>query len=115
MPKDKKKERRPSTSDDSDSGPEDKGPAKKAKPTAAGGSTPHCSMENGEPTWNLGGGMKFVKVNEFKGKTYIDIRVHYVDKDTGMETKPGKKGISLTCEQYQKLKTLISEIDQKLP
>ena len=63
MPKDKKKERRPSTSDDdSDSGPEDKGPAKKAKPTAAGGSTPHCSMENGEPTWNLGGGMKFVKV-----------------------------------------------------
>ena len=63
MPKDKKKERRPSTSDDSDSGPEDKGPAKKAKPTAAGGSTPHCSMENGEPTWNLGGGMKFVKVH----------------------------------------------------
>ena len=62
MPKDKKKERRPSTSDDSDSGPEDKGPAKKAKPTAASGSTPHCSMENGEPTWNLGGGMKFVKV-----------------------------------------------------
>ena len=60
MPKDKKKERRPSTSD-SDSGPEDKGPAKKAKPTAAG-STSHCSMENGEPTWNLGGGMKFVKV-----------------------------------------------------
>ena len=32
-----------------------------------------------------------------------------------METKPGKKGISLNCEQYQKLKTLISEIDQKLP
>ena len=62
MPKDKKKERRPSTSDDSDSGPEDKGPAKKAKPTAATSGTPHCSMENGEPTWNLGGGMKFVKV-----------------------------------------------------
>ena len=112
MPKDKKKERRPSTSD-SDSGPEDKGPAKKAKPTAAGGSTPHCSMENGEPTWNLGGGMKFVKVTEFKGETRIDIRAYYVDKNT-METKPGKRGISLNCEQFQKLKTLIPEIDQKL-
>ena len=113
MPKDKKKERRPSTSDDSDSGPEDKGPAKKAKPTAASGSTPHCSMENGEPTWNLGGGMKFVKVTEFKGETRIDIRAYYVDKNT-METKPGKRGISLNYEQYQKLKTLIPEIDQKL-
>ena len=44
-----------------------------------------------------------VQVREFKGKTYIDIREYYVDKST-MDTKPGKKGISLTCEQYQKLK-----------
>merc|ERR1712021_152220 len=86
----------------------------KAQPTAATSGTPHCSMENGEPTWNLGGGMKFVKVREFKGRTYIDIREYYVDKST-METKPGTKGISLNCEQYQKLKALISEIDQKLP
>merc|ERR1712226_877163 len=100
--------------DDSDSGPEDKGPAKKAKPTAAGGSTPHCSMENGEPTWNLGGGMKFVKVREFKGKTYIDIREYYVDKNT-MDTRPGKKGISLNCLQYQKLKSIIDVIDHALP
>jgi hypothetical protein len=42
-------------------------------------------------------------VREFKGKTYVDIREYYVDKNT-METKPGKKGISLSCEQYQKLK-----------
>ena len=44
-----------------------------------------------------------MKVREFKGKTYVDIREFYVDKNT-METKPGKKGISLSCEQYQKLK-----------
>jgi hypothetical protein len=44
-----------------------------------------------------------VQVREFKGKTYVDIREYYVDKNT-METKPGKKGISLSCEQYQKLK-----------
>ena len=56
----------------------------------------------------------FFQVREFKGKTYIDIREYYVDKST-METKPGKKGISLNCEQYQKLKSIISEIDAKLP
>ena len=53
-------------------------------------------------------------MREFKGKTYIDIREYYVDKST-MDTKPGKKGISLTCEQYQKLKSIIDEIDHALP
>ena len=107
-----------------DSGPEDKGTAKKAKLTGASGSTPlrfppHCFLENDEndkndePIWNLGESMRFVEVTEFKGETRIDIREYYVDRNT-METKPGKKGISLNCKQYQKLKTLISEIDQKL-
>ena len=63
MPKDKKKARRDSSS--SDSGPEDKGPAKKAKPAAGGSSSGSCTMENGEPTW-LVGGMKFVKVFFFQ-------------------------------------------------
>merc|ERR1719367_2204895 len=106
MPKDTKKARRDSSSD-SDSGPDDKAPVAKSAKTTSGGGASNCTMENGEPTW-LVGGMKFVKVREFKGKTYIDIREYYVDKKT-METKPGKKGISLNCEQYQKLKTLISE------
>ena len=120
-----------------DSGPEDKGPAKKAKLTGASAKElifyptilyshlpphrfpPHCFLENDEndkndePIWNLGESMKFVEVTEFKGETRIDIREYYVDRNT-METKPGKKGISLNCKQYQKLKTLISEIDQKL-
>jgi len=120
-----------------DSGPEDKGPAKKAKLTGASAKElifyptilyshlpphrfpPHCFLENDEndkndePIWNLGESMRFVEVTEFKGETRIDIREYYVDRNT-METKPGKKGISLNCKQYQKLKTLISEIDQKL-
>ena len=120
-----------------DSGPEDKGPAKKAKLTGASAKElifyptilyshlpphrfpPHCFLENDEndkndePIWNLGESMRFVEVTEFKGETRIDIREYYVDPNT-METKPGKKGISLNCKQYQKLKTLISEIDQKL-
>ena len=55
-----------------------------------------------------------VQVREFKGRTFIDIREYYVDKAT-MDTRPGKKGISLSCEQYQKLKSIISEIDAALP
>ena len=34
---------------------------------------------------------------------HIDIREYYVDKND-METKPGKKGIFLNCQQYQMLK-----------
>merc|ERR1712045_189560 len=57
---------------DSDSGPDDKGPAKKSAKTSGGSSS--CTMgADGEPSWSLGN-MKFVKVREFKGKTYIDIR-----------------------------------------
>ena len=133
MPKDRKRSKKESDSD-SDSGPEDRGPAKKPTPAKSSGGA--NAMEGDEPSWLLGS-MKFVKVKfqvicnslylpiynfvkrvfqvrEFKGKTYIDIREYYVDKST-METKPGKKGISLNCEQYQKLKTIISDIDSKLP
>ena len=38
------------------------------------------------------------QVREFKGQTYIDIREYYTDKKT-MDMMPGKKGISLNCEQ----------------
>ena len=113
---------------DSDSGPEDSGPAPvkkskkilaKAKPkrpekksAKAGGSVDALNDGSGEPSWSLGN-MKFAKVREWKGKMYVDIREFYVDKSS-METKPGKKGISLNVEQYQKLKEIISEIDSKL-
>ena len=66
-----------------------------------------------EPSWDLGKN-KWVKVREFKGQTYIDIREYYVDKET-MDTKPGKKGISLNTQQYQKLKSIIDDIDHALP
>ena len=137
----KKKEKRPLTDSDSDSGPDDRGPAPKgAKKDSnpykkAETSRPVSKSSRGEedPSWDLGKN-KWVKVREFKGQTYIDIREYYVDKDT-METKPGKKGISLNCQQYQKLKvkseernvqngflifffqfqSIIDEIDHELP
>ena len=59
MPKDKKRAIKESDSD-SDSGPDDKGPAKKAAKTSGGSSS--CTMgADGEPSWSLGN-MKFVKV-----------------------------------------------------
>jgi hypothetical protein len=42
------------------------------------------------------------QVRDFKGKTYVDIREYYTDKN--MDMMPGKKGISLNVEQV-KLKT----------
>ena len=107
MPKFSKKEKRPMSSD-SDSGPEDRGPAPKgAKKEKNPYSKPQTAKPSGgddEPSWDLGKN-KWVKVRSFKGQTYVDIREYYVDKDT-MDTKPGKKGISLNVQQYQKLRVI---------
>merc|ERR1712037_1054165 len=124
------KEKRPLSSDDSDSGPEDRAPLPKsqkkslhkeapAKPKSSGGASSggggasDDKDADGNPMWDLGN-MKKVVVRDFKGKTYIDIREYYVDKNT-MDTRPGKKGISLNCLQYQKLKSIIDDIDHALP
>merc|ERR1712012_1109339 len=66
-------------------------------------------MENGEPTWDLGNNKK-VRINKFKGNTYIDIREYYVDRNTD-ETKPGKKGISLNMDQFQQLRSIIEDVN----
>ena len=52
---------------------------------------------------------KKVSVREFRGKTLVDIREYY-QKDSG-EWAPGRKGISLTRDQWEKLKDLVESID----
>uniref|UniRef100_A0A0N5AMG0 PC4 domain-containing protein n=1 Tax=Syphacia muris TaxID=451379 RepID=A0A0N5AMG0_9BILA len=59
------------------------------------------------------GKMRYVTVRSFKGKVLIDIREYYNDKSDG-KTKPGKKGISLSREQYDELKRLTAEIDKRV-
>ena len=54
---------------------------------------------------------KRVTVRKFRGKTLVDIREYY---DSNGELKPGRKGISLTLEQYEKLKKSIAAIDQAI-
>ena len=74
---------------DSDSGPQDVARARPGiAPSASGGSsTPGSALPGGKQSWLLGG-MKFVKVHEFKGKTCINIQEYYTDKKM-MDMMPG--------------------------
>merc|ERR1712126_539339 len=113
MPKDRESQskKRPKDDSSSDSDPDDRNPPPSKKDKSKDKSGP--PMENGEPTWELGQNKK-VKIREFKGKTYIDIREWYVDKKD-METKPGKKGISLNTIQFQQLRSLMEDVNKALP
>ncbi|KAJ0175667.1 hypothetical protein K1T71_008826 [Dendrolimus kikuchii] len=103
MPKNKKKQES-SSSSDSDDGPTDRNapPEKKAK---MGSKT-----NDKEPTWVIAG-KRFVKLREFKGKMYVDIREFY---EKNGELLPGKKGISMTPDQWRKLLSLGDEINETL-
>jgi len=51
------------------------------------------------------GGSKRVSVSTFKGQKLVDIRAYWTDS-------PTKKGISLTKEQWEKLKGAVDKIDE---
>lgn len=55
--------------------------------------------------------MRFASVSTFHGKTFVNIREYY-DKDG--EMRPGKKGISLSPDQWEKLKAAIPILDKRL-
>jgi hypothetical protein len=55
---------------------------------------------------------KRVSIRKFKGQTLIDIR-EYFSTDKG-ETKPTKKGISLTLDLWKKLKEHMGSIDEAI-
>ena len=81
-------------------------PAKKAKKD----SDSDDDSSNGN-SWSLSA-KRFVTINSFRGKMMVDIREHYLDENG--EQKPGKKGISLSLDQWEKLKEFIPQIDAKL-
>ncbi|CAB3247532.1 unnamed protein product [Arctia plantaginis] len=103
MPKNKKKQES-SSSSDSDDGPVDRNPPAEKKAKLASSNR----TDDKEPTWVLQG-KKLVKVREFKGKVYVDIREFY---EKNGELLPGKKGISMTPEQWRKLLSLGDEINE---
>ncbi len=53
-----------------------------------------------------------VEVSEFKGKKLLNIRTWYTN-DAG-ELAPTKKGVTLTYEQFQKLQTILPQIEELL-
>ncbi|EOB01394.1 Activated RNA polymerase II transcriptional coactivator p15, partial [Anas platyrhynchos] len=55
------------------------------------------------------GKMRYVRVSRFKGKVLVDIREFCVDKEGDM--KLGRKGITLSAEQWNWLKEIIPHID----
>ena len=98
MPKSRPSKKK-SESSDSDSGPNDRVPAKKPKVEA-----------EDNMSWSLGKN-RFVKLSEFKGKWYVNIREFY---DADGELKPGKKGIMLTMEQWYKFKQIIPDLEESI-
>jgi len=110
MPKTKKEV----SSSDSDSGPEDKNPApeKKQKVSKSSGAKSGGGLEKndaGEYVFELSK-MRQVSVKDFKGRVYVNIREYY-QHESG-EMRPGKKGIALSVEQWNKFKEHFDDIDK---
>ena len=54
---------------------------------------------------------KRVTVHKFKGQLKVDIREYYDDNGT---MKPGKKGLSLNLDNWNKLKEFMDKIDEAI-
>ncbi|KAK3301400.1 transcriptional Coactivator p15-domain-containing protein [Chaetomium fimeti] len=73
------------------------------------------SDAEGNPYWEVGlpiGNNRRVGPSQFKGATLVNIREFYTTPDG--ELKPGKKGISLSLDQYNALLKAIPELNEKL-
>jgi len=113
------------TSSDSESGDSDEPKQKKKKPQPKPEKKKEVEGEESEKgekasksTKGPGGEvmfqlakMRYATVSEFRGKVMVGIREYY-EKDGKL--LPGKKGISLSAEQWQALKDNIGDIDECL-
>ncbi|RMD42027.1 hypothetical protein DV735_g3077, partial [Chaetothyriales sp. CBS 134920] len=92
-------------------------PAKKGKSNAAGASPSEFKPSlvaqtdsHGDKYFELSRARR-VTINEFRGKSLVNIREYY-EKDG--EMLPGKKGISLSVEQYAALIAILPQIEKLL-
>ncbi|KAH7026170.1 transcriptional Coactivator p15-domain-containing protein [Microdochium trichocladiopsis] len=82
-------------------------PAKKAKTASATSG----KDDEGNSFWTLSANRR-IGISNFKGKTLINIREYYTDASGDL--KPGKKGISLSLEQYASLVKAIPSLNAEL-
>jgi hypothetical protein len=54
-----------------------------------------------------------VKLGEYKGKRFLDIRRYYLEKKSN-ELKPTKKGIALTTSNLELIKNLLSDCESEI-
>ncbi|EGD94694.1 hypothetical protein TESG_02202 [Trichophyton tonsurans CBS 112818] len=99
----------PAVSEDRSKRAKTAGDAGKASPNAQISSTLDKAPKtdsNGDPYWEISR-QRRVTISTFKGRVLVNVREYY-EKD-GQEL-PGKKGISMTLEQFNSLVTLLPEI-----
>ncbi|HEY5596007.1 MAG TPA: transcriptional coactivator p15/PC4 family protein [Candidatus Bipolaricaulota bacterium] len=54
-----------------------------------------------------------VRLNEFKGKRYVDLRQFYLDEEQEVY-KPTQKGVSIPVEQFGELKEALAKLEPLL-
>lgn len=105
-----KKRARDDGDDDSDMEVDTK-PTKTTKKVKTGGADLDSGKDDqGNSWWGLSHTRR-VGLSEFKKKPYVNIREYY---EAAGVMKPGKKGISLTVEQYNALLKAIPAINAEL-
>ena len=60
-----------------------------------------------------GGEVIRVELSEFKGKTYLNIRIWYMDKNTN-ELRPSQKGVTIKPELYSQLKDALLSAEPEI-
>lgn len=55
-----------------------------------------------------------IALGEYKGKNYIDVRIHFHDKNDEQKLIPTKKGITISRRNFQSVVGLLIEAYKKL-
>ena len=60
------------------------------------------------------GKSKFIVAKMFNGKPYINIREYYQRKDSGTKMFAGRKGVTLTLENWRELVKVIGYVERSV-